>query len=44
LATITVFWGNLFSNYAAAILAIILIARVKWKSSIEVPGGEAVFA
>jgi len=40
----SVFWGNLFSNYAAAILAIILIARVKWKSSIEVPGGEAVFA
>jgi len=40
----SVFWGNLFSNYEAAILAIILIARVKWKSSIEVPGGEAVLA
>lgn len=30
----SVFWGNLFSNYAAAILAVILIARVKWVSVI----------
>jgi putative MATE family efflux protein len=30
----SVFWGNLFSNYAAAILALILIARVKWVSVI----------
>lgn len=30
-----VFWGNLFSNYMAALLAIILIARVKWESAIE---------
>ena len=28
------FWGNLFSNYAAALLAVILIARVKWVSTI----------
>jgi len=39
-----VFWGNLFSNYAAAILAVILIARAKWESSIGVPGGEAALA
>jgi putative MATE family efflux protein len=30
-----VFWGNLFSNYTAALLSIILIARVKWESAIE---------
>jgi putative MATE family efflux protein len=30
----SVFWGNLFSNYAAALIAIILIARVKWVSAI----------
>jgi putative MATE family efflux protein len=29
-----VFWGNLFSNYMAAIIAIILISRVKWVSVI----------
>ncbi len=29
-----IFWGNLFSNYAAALLAVILIARVKWVSTI----------
>ena len=34
-----VFWGNLFSNYAAAVLAILLISRVKWESAIDV-GGE----
>jgi Na+-driven multidrug efflux pump len=27
-----VFWGNLFSNYAAAVISLILIARVKWRS------------
>jgi Na+-driven multidrug efflux pump len=31
----SVFWGNLFSNYAAAVLAIILISRAKWVSSID---------
>ena len=36
-----VFWGNLFSNYAAAVLAIILIARVKWESTIDHEGGKA---
>jgi putative MATE family efflux protein len=30
----SVFWGNLFSNYAAALIAIVLIARVKWVSAI----------
>ena len=29
-----VFWGNLFSNYAAAIIAIVLISRIKWVSVI----------
>lgn len=28
----SVFWGNLFSNYVAAIISIILILRVKWSS------------
>jgi putative MATE family efflux protein len=31
----SVFWGNLFSNYAAALIAIVLIARVKWVSVIK---------
>jgi putative MATE family efflux protein len=29
-----VFWGNLFSNYAAAALAIVLILRVEWVSAL----------
>lgn len=33
-----VFWGNLFSNYVAAILALFLIAKVRWVSAID--GGE----
>jgi putative MATE family efflux protein len=35
-----VFWGNLFSNYGAAIIAIVMIARARWVSAIE-PRGEA---
>ena len=31
----SVFWGNLFSNYAAAVIAIVLIARVEWVSVLE---------
>lgn len=31
----SVFWGNLFSNYMAAVIAIILILRVKWVSSLR---------
>jgi putative MATE family efflux protein len=31
----SVFWGNLFSNYVAAIISIILILRVKWVSSLN---------
>ena len=31
----SVFWGNLFSNYAAAVISIILILRVKWVSSLR---------
>jgi putative MATE family efflux protein len=30
----SVFWGNLFSNYAAAIISTILILRIKWVSAI----------
>ncbi|MDF2700601.1 MAG: family efflux transporter, partial [Haloplasmataceae bacterium] len=30
----SVFWGNLFSNYVAAIITTILIMRVKWISFI----------
>jgi putative MATE family efflux protein len=32
-----VFWGNLFSNYAAAVISIALISRVKWVSAIARP-------
>jgi len=32
-----VFWGNLFSNYMASIIAIILISRTKWVSAIKQP-------
>jgi len=31
----SVFWGNLFSNYAAALLSLLLISRAKWVSAIE---------
>jgi Na+-driven multidrug efflux pump len=31
----SVFWGNLFSNYAAAVISIILILRVKWTSALH---------
>jgi len=31
----SVFWGNLFSNYVAAIISIILILRVKWVSALH---------
>ena len=31
----SVFWGNLFSNYAAAIITTILIFRAKWVSDIK---------
>ena len=30
-----VFWGNLFSNYAAALIALVLVSRVKWVSAIK---------
>lgn len=30
-----VFWGNLFSNYMAALIAILLISRAKWVSVID---------
>jgi putative MATE family efflux protein len=31
----SVFWGNLFSNYMAAIITTILITRIKWISAIS---------
>lgn len=31
----SVFWGNLFSNYMAAILSLIILFSVRWKSVIE---------
>lgn len=31
----SVFWGNLFSNYAAAVISVLLILRVKWVSSLR---------
>jgi Na+-driven multidrug efflux pump len=30
----SVFWGNLFSNYGSAIIAIALISKAKWQSAI----------
>lgn len=30
----SVFWGNLFSNYTAAVISLILILRVKWESTL----------
>jgi Na+-driven multidrug efflux pump len=30
----SVFWGNLFSNYMAAVISTILITRIKWVSAI----------
>lgn len=30
-----VFWGNLFSNYSASLIAIVLISRTKWVSAIK---------
>jgi putative MATE family efflux protein len=32
-----VFWGNLFSNYMASLIAIFLISRTKWASAIRQP-------
>lgn len=31
----SVFWGNLFSNYAAAAISLLLILRVKWVSTLR---------
>jgi putative MATE family efflux protein len=31
----SVFWGNLFSNYMAALISTLLIARVEWKSALD---------
>jgi len=31
----SVFWGNLFSNYTASLIAIFLISRTKWESAIR---------
>ena len=30
-----IFWGNLFSNYCAALLAIVLLSRVEWVSVMD---------
>ena len=39
----SIFWGNLFSNYTAAIIAVVMISRVKWVSAIKLPSdGEIV--
>ena len=35
LAYYSVFWGNLFSNYMAAAISIVLLLRVKWKSALQ---------
>lgn len=38
----SVFWGNLFSNYMAAIITTIIIVRTKWVSAL--PGGNSHIA
>lgn len=35
LAYYSVFWGNLFSNYMAAVISIVLLLRVKWESALQ---------
>ena len=35
LAYDSVFWGNLFSNYVAAIISMVLVLNIKWKSAIQ---------
>lgn len=37
LAYYSVFWGNLFSNYMAALISIFLLLRVKWVSALKNP-------
>lgn len=32
----SVFWGNLFSNYMAALISMVLISRIKWVSAISI--------
>lgn len=36
LGVFSVFWGNLFSNYGAAVIATLLLLRVQWVSSINI--------
>ena len=31
----SVFWGNLFSNYMAAIISLIILFSIRWKSVLE---------
>ncbi|WP_243112652.1 MATE family efflux transporter [Caproiciproducens sp. NJN-50] len=31
----SVFWGNLFSNYMAAVIAVLMILRVRWVSTLD---------
>ena len=38
-----VFWGNLFSNYMAAIVSIILILRANWESVINIQSKKRTF-
>lgn len=40
LGVFAVFWGNLFSNYMAAIITTILILRVKWVSVINLDSSQ----
>ncbi len=35
LAFYSVFWGNLFSNYTAAVISTLLVLRVKWQSVLD---------
>lgn len=38
LGVYSVFWGNLFSNYLAAVITTVLILRVRWVSTIHFDG------
>jgi putative MATE family efflux protein len=38
LGVYAVFWGNLFSNYAAAVITTVLLLRITWTSAISTSG------
>lgn len=41
LGVYSVFWGNLFSNYAAAVISTLVILRIGWSSALDYKEGRA---